>query len=114
MGGAGSTTNYQLHPQASRWAREKILDAPRAFQRMRQSAGTPVWKGRMLRIYLTSTLWNLKQRQPAKACSRAIFSAASLLLAGASLGSTGFWRSVAKPYASVTFEKGLYESQTDH
>ena len=111
MGGEGSTTDYVQHPQASRWARESILDAPTAHRRIRSSAGTSFWKGRMARIYLTSAVWNLEGRRFFTVVSRLAFSLVAMLSAGTGLISRDFWHAVLRPYASVTFEQGILEAQ---
>jgi glycosyltransferase involved in cell wall biosynthesis len=110
MGGEGSTTNYVQHPQASRWARESILDAPNAHYRMRSSAVSAFWRGRILRVYLTSVIWNLGHRRFFTAASRMFLSIASTLTTGTDLFAMDFWRAVSKPYASVTFDKGIQET----
>ena len=111
MAGEGSTTNYVQHPQASRWAREIILDEPGSHARMDMSAVSPFWEGRKLRIYLTSVVWNLQHRRYMTAVSRLFFSILSFLLARTSLFSRDFWVAVRKPYASLTFEKSLQEAR---
>ena len=111
MGGVGSTTDYDHHPQASRWAREKILGTSNVFQRMRSSAPTPSWRGRMTRIYLTSTLWNLQRGRLFHAISRLIHSLAGFFTAGKGITSMEFWRALAKSYSSGTFEAGIREAQ---
>jgi glycosyltransferase involved in cell wall biosynthesis len=111
MGVEGSTTDYAHHSQASRWAREDILNASRAYARMKASAESPFWKGRMLRVYLTSAVWNVRSRQVFTALSRLSYSLRSLLGAGRDLFSGTFWTSVRKPYASLTFERGFQEAQ---
>lgn len=112
-GEEGSTTDYSLHSAASRQAREKILEQSNVFHRMRASAGGAFWRGRLMRIYLTSVIWNLQKRRFFKAASRAVFSIASLAVAGADIFSKDFWRAVTKPYASVTFDKGIQESRKE-
>jgi glycosyltransferase involved in cell wall biosynthesis len=111
MGGSGSTTDYAHHSEASRWAREHILSASGMHARMAFSAVSPSWKGRMLRVYLTSIIWNLTQWQIFTALSRMCFSSLSLLQSGMSLFSRHFWAAVTKPYASLTFERGIQEVQ---
>ena len=111
MAGEGSTTNYVQHPQASRWAREIILDEPGSRARMDMSAASPFWRGRKLRIYLTSAVWNLQHRRYVTAVGRLFFSIVSLLFAGTSIFSKDFWMAAIKPYASLTFEKGFQEAQ---
>lgn len=110
IGEEGSTTDYIRHSSVSRQAREFILEMPNAYSRMLPSAKGPTWHGRMMRIYLTSTAWNLKHRQFLKAASRGITSAGCCLIAGRSLFSTQYWKAVSKPYASTTFERGIRDA----
>ena len=70
MGGEGSTTDYARHPQASRWAREILLDSSNVHERMHLSAKNSFWRGRMLRVYLTSAVWNMAHRRFFSAASR--------------------------------------------
>lgn len=111
MGSGGSTTDYRHHPQASRWAREGILDAPQTFPRLRSSVTNASWRGRMSRVYLTSSVWNLEKRRGFTALSRLVYSIAALLTAGTDLLKKDFWISIARPYASTTFEHGMQETQ---
>jgi glycosyltransferase involved in cell wall biosynthesis len=111
MGEDGSTTDYARHPQASRWARENILDAPNVYSRMCLSAVNPFWKGRIVRIYLTSIIWNLQHKRLFTAISRVLYLVAILMRSLTEMFSLDFWKSVLKPYASMTFEKGMQESQ---
>jgi glycosyltransferase involved in cell wall biosynthesis len=104
MGEAGSTTDYVTHHIGSRWARDKLLDAKGAFSRLRDGAGTSFWHGRLLRIYLTSTVWNLQHKRIFTALSRLLYGLASILLAGSRLLTIDFWRAVVKPYQSESFE----------
>jgi glycosyltransferase involved in cell wall biosynthesis len=111
MGGNGSTTDYAHHPQASRRAREHILDEAKSWRRMRVSADGPFWKGRVLRIYLTSIVWNLQQRRLLTAASRAAASLVSMAVAGRDIFSGKFWQAVSQPYASITFERGIQDAR---
>jgi glycosyltransferase involved in cell wall biosynthesis len=111
MRGRASTTDYVHHSEASRWAREHILNASGIHGRMASSAVGPPWKGRMLRVYLTSMIWNLHRWQLFIALSRMYFAFKSLLQSGMSLFSRRFWSAVTKPYASLTFERGIQEVQ---
>jgi hypothetical protein len=111
MGGEGSTTDYDRHPQASRRARENILDMSNVFQRMHASAGSPSWRGRMTRVYLTSAVWNLQRARLFAFASRIFHSFASLVIAGGKIFSTDFWRAIARAYSSETFEAGIREAQ---
>jgi glycosyltransferase involved in cell wall biosynthesis len=106
MGEEGSTTDMVHHPQASRWAREAIIDSSHVFARMRSSANNSFWKGRILRVYLTSAMWNLQHGRLLKFASRLCFAILSLLVAGKQLFSGDYWRAVSRPYESFTFQTG--------
>jgi glycosyltransferase involved in cell wall biosynthesis len=111
MGGEGSTTDYDRHPQASRLAREGILDAPGVHAKMQSTAVDAFWQGRMLRVYLTSLMWNFQHRRLFTAASRGVFSFVSLFHTGTRLFSRDFWRAVFQPYASSTFERGFQDAR---
>ena len=105
-GEAGSTTNYSRHAELSRMAREEILDHPLAFSRMRESATTGSWLGRMLRIYFTSVIWNVRHKRPTVAVSRLTCGLAVILLSHVRISSPRFWSALLKPYQSPTFARG--------
>jgi hypothetical protein len=107
MGSEGSSTDIAHHPQYSRWAREKILSEPGVFTRLRSSAGSSYWQGRVVRTYLTSAAWNLQHRKGFTALSRGMFGLSSLVLAGMQLASPSFWRAVGSRYISPTFTQGF-------
>ncbi|MFQ5577257.1 MAG: glycosyltransferase family 2 protein [Anaerolineae bacterium] len=109
MGEENSSTNRALTTGYSRRARETILNRPGVFARMRVSATSPFWRGRMARAYLTSVVWNARRKNMFTAAGRAWHGLASLALAGSSLLSIEFWRAVAHPYRSQTFERGFDE-----
>ena len=107
--GATSTTDYDQHPAQSRWAREQILEAPGAFSRMRASADSAYWRGRIARAYATSLVWNLQRRRLLVALSRGVYLAAALLLSIRFWLSPPFWQAVAKPHESRAFRRGEME-----
>lgn len=109
MGGEGSTTDYGQHPQASRWARELLLDGPSVHGRMRASARNPFWHGRMFRVYLTSAVWNLAHRRFFSFLSRIGSSFLTVLQAGTGMLTKDFWRAVSRPYESITFDHGIQQ-----
>lgn len=109
-GEAGSTTDYISHPEQSRWAREDILDSPGVLSRMQRSANNSYWRGRIVRTYLTSVIWNIRHERYLTAVSRSFFSLFGLLAAGSSIFSNDFRRAIAKPYTSETFLRGLQET----
>jgi len=106
MAGEGSTTNYARHPRSSRWAREAILETTGAYNRIVSSAVNSFWHGRISRVYLTSTMWNLQHWRPFTAMGRMLFFIVAMLHGGTDLFTKDFWQAVVKPYASIAFEKG--------
>jgi glycosyltransferase involved in cell wall biosynthesis len=112
MGQQASTTDYGRLPAYSRRAREAILDEPGAFRRMRDSADNGYWKGRIVRAYLTSAIWNIQHKRLFCAASRPVFGLTSLILAGQHLFSADFWRALTKPYRSFTFARGFLEASS--
>jgi hypothetical protein len=66
----------------------------------------------MLRVYLTSAVWNLAHRRFFSAASRLWNSMLTLLHSGTAVLTKDFWRAVSRPYASLTFERGMQERRT--
>lgn len=107
LGESGSSTDFDSHHVGSRWAREKILESPGAYLRMRDTAGSSFWHGRLVRIYLTSAIWNLQHKKIGATISRGAHALHAMFIAGSRLFSTTFWRSLVKPYRSETFARGF-------
>jgi glycosyltransferase involved in cell wall biosynthesis len=113
LGQTGSTTDRDRHPIQSRWAREQILDESGVFARLKDSLTHQVageqaaWHGRIVRIYLTSALWNLQRRRLWPALSRGGHGLASMAHAGRFLFTGAFVRAVGRRYASHTFARGM-------
>jgi glycosyltransferase involved in cell wall biosynthesis len=110
MGREGSSTDYDRHASASRRARERILDQPGVATRLRASATSPEWLARIVRIYLTSAVWNVQHRRGFTAASRLVFAVLSLVQSGGYVLVPDYWRAVATAYRSHTFERGLRAS----
>jgi hypothetical protein len=110
MGEESSTTNYSRSKSAARDSREKILDQPGVFNRLRDSAKTNSLTGRVVRIYLTSALWNLKNQNFTQAISRLGFALLSFLYSGKSIFRAGYWQAIFNPYTSDTFLCGFQAS----
>lgn len=105
-GEQGSTTDYEGHAQQSRWAREGILDDAATFARLQQQANDAYWRGRLVRLYLTSMAWNLRRGRALAAASRQIQAMRALVAGGGQAFSPAFWRSLARAYQSPTFARG--------
>ena len=106
-GEEGTTTPYRQHPGQSRLAREQILDDPAAFHRMKESASSAYWLGRMSRIYFTSAVWNLQHKCFAMAASRLTSGLKVIVLSHFRIASLSFWNAFLKPYQSPTFARGF-------
>ena len=108
-GEEGSTTNYGRHAVLRRSSRERILEAPGVFERFRASAGSSYLRGRVLRVYLTSAVWNLQRRRLFIAASRVTCGLAALLLAGRHVFSVNYWQALVRTYDNQTFSRGFQE-----
>lgn len=104
-GPEGSTTDYSYARlrETSLWSREKVLNRPAAFTRMRASAtartaNRSYWHGRIVWTYLISVIWNMQHKKLFTAASRMVYGIASLVLAGRHSLTPGFWRGVTKPH----------------
>ncbi|HET9906550.1 MAG TPA: hypothetical protein VFQ23_07910, partial [Anaerolineales bacterium] len=106
-GDEDSTTNYVKHPELSRWAREKILDDVGAFVRMKDGTNSSYWFGKLLRIYITSAVWNMQRKRIFTVLSRAIYSLIIILLSNFRVLTTDFWMALLLSYQSPTFERGF-------
>jgi glycosyltransferase involved in cell wall biosynthesis len=89
IGELGSTTNWARLAEDDRWGREKALNAQNAIARLRASATSAYWNGRVSRAYFASTVWNLRRKNIFLAISRVT---AGLTFAGWHTFSPGFWR----------------------
>jgi glycosyltransferase involved in cell wall biosynthesis len=107
-----STTDFQRHPEISRWAREPIIGDQRGFRRLLESANSPYWRGRIVRLYFTSLLWNLWHGKPFVAFERGIRCANALICAVSAMFFPDFWRAFVRPYDSFTFQQGLSRTKS--
>ncbi|MCK4726134.1 MAG: glycosyltransferase [Anaerolineales bacterium] len=107
IGVEGSSQPRHLDAVYSRWAREKILAEPYVFSRMRNSANSSYWYGRIVRVYATSMVWNLWHKRGFTAASRALFGLWAFVEAGRHIFSPPFWQAIAREYQSITFAKGF-------
>lgn len=89
VGQQGSTTDWTRLPEKDRWGREKALNQPGAFERLRVSANSSYLRGRVSRACLASMLWNLRHSHRFIAVSRAI---SALAFAGHYAFAVDFWR----------------------
>jgi glycosyltransferase involved in cell wall biosynthesis len=113
-GEEGSTTDYGRHADLRRWSRERMLDASGVLGRFRASAGSSYLQGRVLRVYLTSVVWNLQHRRGFTAASRTVSGLAAFALTGRCLLSASYWRALTRAYDNQTFSRGFQEARARH
>jgi glycosyltransferase involved in cell wall biosynthesis len=89
IGEQGSSTNWATLAESDRWGREKALTAKNARGRLRTSADSAYWRGRVCRAYFASTFWNLRRKNLFTAASR---TTAGLATAGWCALSPEFWQ----------------------
>jgi hypothetical protein len=88
IGEVGSTTDWGRLAEDDRWGREKALIRPNSLARLRASAKSSYWRGRVCRAYFASSIWNLKRFNMLMAISRGM---AGLVLAGDHVIKPNFW-----------------------
>jgi glycosyltransferase involved in cell wall biosynthesis len=107
-----SVTNYNDGPEHVRWWRNRILSEPGAFARMRSSADSSYWHGRILHAYLSTVIYNLRRRDLFTAAGRATFGLASLVLAGWHVFSPSFWQAIKTHNVTHTLLQQLQASDS--
>lgn len=109
-GDEGSTTNYNDMFRQNRQSREKALNMPGAFARMRAAARvspsrSSYWYGRIVYYYLGSMRWNLQHKRLFSAASRGAYAIAAFAVAGRHIPSASFWRGLLKPHFPLMWIK---------
>jgi glycosyltransferase involved in cell wall biosynthesis len=89
IGEQGSTTIWARLAEDDRWGREKALMAQNSFARLRASANSSYWHGRVSRAYFASAIWNLKRKNLLTAVSRGF---AGLAFVGGDVVDREFWQ----------------------
>jgi glycosyltransferase involved in cell wall biosynthesis len=89
IGEQSSTTDWSKIAKGDRWGREKALNTPNAYTRVRASISSNYWHGRVSQAYFASMVWNLKHKRLFIAISRA---AAGLACVSWHILTPDFWR----------------------
>lgn len=93
-----TSTNYLRASEDTRKSRDAVLDEQAAFQRLlasgRSSPNSEYWFGRILRIYLSTLNFNIRDRRFFASTSRGIFGLLWIGFAGWRIFSSDFWRGV--------------------
>lgn len=107
MGTRGSSTDYEKSRVYIRAARERVLDEPLAFGQFIRTSSTAYLRGRVVRVFFTSVLWNVQARRGLTAVGRAFFGLAALVRTPRYLFDRSFWRALFQEYRNETFERGF-------
>jgi len=97
-----TSTNYLRAPNDTKYSRNLILSKPGVFSRLRASGDSNYWHGRMLRVYLSTILWNLQKKQFFVALSRLVYSMVLLGLSFPHLFSPEYWAGVRADHVPDT------------
>lgn len=112
LGPLGSTTNREEALLDGREARELILDNSGVSKRLWQSASSAYWRGRIVRLYWTSAVWNFMRGRLLRALSRLLLGSVALMRSAlTSFLSRDFWKAILRPHKSEAFLRGYQERQ---
>lgn len=92
--GWNTSSEYSLNFENFRVSREDMLNSRAIFSRLNASATTPYAKGRNVRAYIASTVWNLKNKRFTTLFSRLLHGSLGTILAGTSLFHPAFWQAL--------------------
>jgi glycosyltransferase involved in cell wall biosynthesis len=106
FGDSASTTNYNNLVSQNRLSREKCLNLPGAFNRMRLSAKSSAnqaayWHGKIFYYYLTSLIWNLRQKLFIRAGMRGVYLFFALVTSVPFLLFNSYWQGALRPHLNL-------------
>lgn len=102
-----TTVNYDKAIAYNRWSRNIALSEPGVYSRLYASADSGYWHGRIVRVYLTDVLWNLRHKRLLTGISRAFYGIVGVMTAGFSVGSVDFWEAIKDSQAPVSHARVL-------
>ena len=108
-----TSSNYRQAAEDTKISRDLILSEPRAFSRLVQSAGSAYWFGRVLKVYLSTVVLNLREKRLFAVISRVIYVFGVLLYAFRYLFARQFWAGVRADHVPGTlhFVMQAYEEK---
>lgn len=104
-----TSTNYRRAPTDTKVSRDLILSKPGAFHRLRASADSAYIWGRILRVYLSTILFNGKKKKFLTAANRLLYSLLVFLLSAKYVVSPEYWRGVSVHHAYRTLHYVMEE-----
>lgn len=89
-----TSTDYGRAAEDTRRSRDEIINQPGAWRRLRASADSGYWHGRIVHVYLSLALWHLRHSRFFTAASRACYGLTVWLLSGRHLTNRQFWQAL--------------------
>jgi hypothetical protein len=107
-----SSTNYRRAPEDVKYSRNLILSKSGVFRRLQASADSSYWRGRILRVYLSTVSWNLKRKRLSTAISRLLYSLVAFVESIPYIFASDYWAGLKAQHAPETlhFVIQRYES----
>jgi glycosyltransferase involved in cell wall biosynthesis len=97
-----TSTNYLRAPEDTKYSRDLILSQTNTFQRLHVSTDSSYWAGRVLRVYLSTLVWNLKKKRFFNALSRLLYSFAFFALSVKYMFSLEYWTGLRADHVPET------------
>jgi len=97
-----TSTNYRRAPEDTKYSRDLILSTPGIFQRLRSSANSSYWSGRVLRVYTSTLVWNLRRKRFFTFLSRLLYSFAFAALSIKYVFSREYWAGLTADHVPET------------
>jgi glycosyltransferase involved in cell wall biosynthesis len=106
-----SSTDWSRITRNWHAACEHVLNMPGTPARLRASANTPYWQGRLVRAYLLSVYWNAVTGRPLYVLDRLLHAAGAAWRAGRGWFSPEFWRALTRQHLTRGFSPGTMAPQ---
>jgi glycosyltransferase involved in cell wall biosynthesis len=97
-----TSTNYLRAPADTKYSRDLILSKPGVLNRFRKSAGSNYWRGRALKVYLSTMAYNMEKRRFFTLASRAVHSLLYFILSLPHAFSPEFWQGLRADHPPET------------
>ena len=103
-GGWSSSTDWSQTRRNWHLACERVLNEPGTPARLRASATSAYWHGRLVRLYLLSSAWNARAGRPLLMLDRLLHVGGALLRARPRLFSSAFWHALTRQHLTAGFD----------
>ncbi|HSG41978.1 MAG TPA: glycosyltransferase family A protein [Anaerolineales bacterium] len=107
-----TSTNYLRAPDDVKYSRDLLLEKHHTLQRLVKSANSSYWYGRVLRIYFSTIVWNLKRKRFLKSLSRIFHSLLIITLSLKHLTSVDYWNGVRADHVPETLHFVMNAQET--